>query len=1146
MRIAFHRRCLALICAFGLIQTCTLAQSESYLSKIDSLTRILTETTNDTLRLEVLIDLADISTTNAPDAAITYVDEALELSRELNDDWYITYLLHLKSVSLADQGNYDEAIDCMERAIEGTYHEMQDADDEWRQELSCELTNYYNNLGYYYFEQGDYMPAVDYLLKSMNVGEENACPDVALTYGSIAELYFALGDVNRARGYLNRVLATDSIAHLYEISILGDILIAEGKPDSALHFYQTMLDQNLPGNQNYNTITALNGLASAYLALDQATEAEARASASHALATEIQSQIYLAEATRIWGRALIMQGRIEEGQEKISSSIVLARDIQSISQLMQSYEICADFFSANGDYRKAFDYQSQASILRDSITGIDRTRLVLQSTMSRELEQREIEASDMQAQIAHDQEVIRRSNSFGIAMLLFGLAVAFVTYLTMRLRRGKIDKPRNDFYHHRTDNPARFFYRIILGVIVLLIPILIHSIVWGNQRVTLAISTVLIINTLMLVFITDKRLHWLVVVFMPVAYVMIALTPMYIGPLQVTVLAIPAVFLVMAYTIEDYRVQIANGICASAAFITYQLLLPHSVPMIEGNPPGLEFMLGIMSLGVVFTAMYYYHGQIRDYRGHIEASNTFLSQIANANPHFIYAKDLGRRFTFANRTLSETFDEDPESIIGQREEDILSSYKTDTHFREDDETVLKTGTTLKIDEERILTKKGEVKWLETIKQPIFSDEGEITGLLGVSLDITEERKVQQELKESLSLLTATFESTADGLLVVNMNNEVIQYNEKFIEIWGLSSEILQRSELEALEIASTRLADPKQFRSKVDEIYSDPAVVTFDTLVFKNGRIYERYSQPQRIANRIVGRVWSFRDVTDRVKANENLRASEERYRLLFETTFDGFAILRDGEIVDANQSAIDLLGYPNLATLQNKSIVTIFPSLAQRPMFARILGGEMKNTPAMQLSGRNFSGEVLNVEISMCEMVIQDNRHVACAIRNIAEKVTLEKKEIEIATQKTEMEALNREIASYALLSSHKHRLLSEIKAEISDAAKLNGDPLNKAIARVNRKIDSNINEGEDMVAFKIQFEKVHPNFFNRLMQINPKLTNNDLKYCAYIRLNMSTQDICDLLFVERKTVEMTKYRIKKKFGLKKEERLSEFIYAI
>ncbi len=143
-------------------------------------------------------------------------------------------------------------------------------------------------------------------------------------------------------------------------------------------------------------------------------------------------------------------------------------------------------------------------------------------------------------------------------------------------------------------------------------------------------------------------------------------------------------------------------------------------------------------------------------------------------------------------------------------------------------------------------------------------------------------------------------------------------------------------------------------------------------------------------------------------------------------------------------------------------------------------------------------------------------------------------------------MDALNREVASHSMFKSQKNRLLSEIKDEIEEAGKKAGAQVKRILDRLNRKIEINLSEQEDMLAFKIQFEKIHPNFFRRLTDDVAKLTDHDLKYCAYIRLNMSTQDISNLLYIEKKSVEMSKYRIKKKLGLSKDQRLSEFLRSI
>ena len=121
------------------------------------------------------------------------------------------------------------------------------------------------------------------------------------------------------------------------------------------------------------------------------------------------------------------------------------------------------------------------------------------------------------------------------------------------------------------------------------------------------------------------------------------------------------------------------------------------------------------------------------------------------------------------------------------------------------------------------------------------------------------------LEESISLLQATLESTADGILVVDRDGNFISFNRRFAEMWKIPEAILDRGESgEALESAMGQLKDPNAFFEKVQALYANPTEESFDTLEFKNGRVLERFSRPQRVGQDVVGRVWSFRDVTQR------------------------------------------------------------------------------------------------------------------------------------------------------------------------------------------------------------------------------------------------------------------------------------------
>jgi PAS domain S-box-containing protein len=144
-------------------------------------------------------------------------------------------------------------------------------------------------------------------------------------------------------------------------------------------------------------------------------------------------------------------------------------------------------------------------------------------------------------------------------------------------------------------------------------------------------------------------------------------------------------------------------------------------------------------------------------------------------------------------------------------------------------------------------------------------------------DVTDRRRAEQALEHSLSLLQATLESTADGILVVNMDGTIASFNQKFVDLWGIPEDILaSRDDRRALTYVLDQLTHPDRFMSKVHELYSHPDAESFDVLEFKDGRVFERYSHPQRIGGVSVGRVWSFLDVTARTHAEEGLHLAKE------------------------------------------------------------------------------------------------------------------------------------------------------------------------------------------------------------------------------------------------------------------------------
>ena len=135
------------------------------------------------------------------------------------------------------------------------------------------------------------------------------------------------------------------------------------------------------------------------------------------------------------------------------------------------------------------------------------------------------------------------------------------------------------------------------------------------------------------------------------------------------------------------------------------------------------------------------------------------------------------------------------------------------------------------------------------------------------------RQTLQKLQQTQALLRATLDSTADGILVVNQAGRIVGFNKKFVEMWRISESILAlQDDNQALAFVLEQIKDPEAFLIKFREFYVQPNAESYDILEFKDGRIFERYWQPQQLNGEIVGRVWSFRDVTERARTEDKIR----------------------------------------------------------------------------------------------------------------------------------------------------------------------------------------------------------------------------------------------------------------------------------
>jgi signal transduction histidine kinase/DNA-binding response OmpR family regulator/HPt (histidine-containing phosphotransfer) domain-containing protein/HAMP domain-containing protein len=144
-------------------------------------------------------------------------------------------------------------------------------------------------------------------------------------------------------------------------------------------------------------------------------------------------------------------------------------------------------------------------------------------------------------------------------------------------------------------------------------------------------------------------------------------------------------------------------------------------------------------------------------------------------------------------------------------------------------------------------------------------------------EVSVRQRAEYQLEQSLSLVTATLESTADGILVVDNSGKIAIYNQRFVDMWNIPDEVLAaREDEKILQVIRRQLTHGEAFVRRVRELYAQGDEEGFDVLELKDGRTFERYAKPQLLAGRTVGRVWCFHDVTRQKQAERELLKAKE------------------------------------------------------------------------------------------------------------------------------------------------------------------------------------------------------------------------------------------------------------------------------
>src|ERR1035437_830586 len=210
-----------------------------------------------------------------------------------------------------------------------------------------------------------------------------------------------------------------------------------------------------------------------------------------------------------------------------------------------------------------------------------------------------------------------------------------------------------------------------------------------------------------------------------------------------------------------------------------------------------------------------------------------------------------------------------------------------------------------------IKKDGKIVYFRESAKAIRDSDGRTLYYDGIVEDITENKRAEAALHESEIKLNVILESTADGILAVDGMGKVIKTNTRFAQLWHIPQSLIDSGDDNALlDFILDQLVNPEDFISKVKKLYNSTDEDS-DMLLFKDGRIFERYSAPLIMTDAQLGRVWSFRDITRQKQAEIALHENERKYKELFDKAPVGYHELdSQGRVARINRTELDMFGY--------------------------------------------------------------------------------------------------------------------------------------------------------------------------------------------------------------------------------------------
>jgi diguanylate cyclase (GGDEF)-like protein/PAS domain S-box-containing protein len=351
------------------------------------------------------------------------------------------------------------------------------------------------------------------------------------------------------------------------------------------------------------------------------------------------------------------------------------------------------------------------------------------------------------------------------------------------------------------------------------------------------------------------------------------------------------------------------------------------------------------------------------------------------------------RLLAANQAAADLIGMSPSELVGKPVIELTASPE-DIYFWKD----VEAGLADRIHSDSFMRcADGGVIRVERRVSRVLSGDSRPVYVVGLR-DLSAQRQVEDELETLVAELSATLDSSTDGILVSNLFGQIRNYNRHFAQLWDVPQELLVNRNDKALYAhLASRMANPAGYARRLLEIAAQPVGETLDVLVLRSGRMIERVTVPQYSRGRLTGRVYSYRDITLQLQAESSMRLAAK----VFESSPDPIFVTGPDFRIQAVNAACERLTGCSQAQLLGTSSKDLFQDSGDAIFFSRL---------EQQLASHGFwQGEIwrtsdsrASCSVDVSWVLLRDEQggvtHTIGFLKDMTEKLQAQKRIEELA----------------------------------------------------------------------------------------------------------------------------------------------------